>query len=301
MTGETARGLWVWRPAGLGLRGGVGPKPKTGLGVPDQPCPYCGTYPVLKRIYSNTRDLLRPVWGFTEIDYYFDCPLCGWLYRLESHLGTTLTDLETNYVLQHFSLDSESVALHELGTALRHDRAGVYQISPRRFEMLVEDIFARLGFKTLLTPSTRDGGADILILHNTSQRLIAIVECKHFRNHRVVGAGIVRCLVGAAIAFDVRKAYLVTSSDFTPPARHTAESMRVHGYEIDLVALADLAQLLGVYNTALPRVDKLRQRDIRSIIQENTRRLQPNTGLQPAAGARGRGLFHWLRRRARRD
>lgn len=173
--------------------------------------------------------------------------------------------------LKQFDINSSEIALAELGTYLKHKISNVHNLSWRRFEELVEDVFRAYGFRTSLTQQTRDGGADILIMHNERDSIEAIIECKKYANSRKIGIGIVRALVGAAVDWDVRRAYLVTTTDFSVDAMKKAMDYKKRGYDIDLVAMSDLLKMLSVYNKNMPKLSELTEERRREIIVANQR------------------------------
>lgn len=122
----------------------------------------------------------------------------------------------------------------------------------------------------MLTQCTRDGGADILLLNDETNGVQAIIECKKYARNRTLGVIAVRTLIGAAVDWDVRRAYLVTTSDFSSVARFKAIDYKKRGYEIDLIAASDILRLLQVYNEQLPPLDKLDDEIRRSIIEFNS-------------------------------
>lgn len=105
------------------------------------------------------------------------------------------------------------------------------------------------------TQPTADGGADIVLLSNGNTH--AIVECKKYAESRTVGVELVRSLVGACVDWNVRRAYLVTTTGISATARAKASDYRRLGYDIDLVAATELAKLLEVYNSDLPPLGEL--------------------------------------------
>lgn len=68
----------------------------------------------------------------------------------------------------------------------------LYQIEPRRFEMLVAELLTDMGYEVELTPETRDGGRDILAAFDLPHgKILTLVECKKFRPDRKVGIDII--------------------------------------------------------------------------------------------------------------
>jgi len=202
------------------------------------------------------------------------CPLCGWELNISQNYCATVGGAEdstncSESVLRAFDVNAPEVGLNELGGWLKRNLSDVYSLSARRFEELTADVFSSHGYRVALTQSTRDGGADILLLKHDSDMLTAIVECKRYARRRRVGVSLVRTLVGAAVAWDVRRAYLVTTSGFSPDAQHLVTDYQRYGYDIDLVGFSDLASLLGVYNPDLPRLDHLTSKMRAEIIVTN--------------------------------
>ena len=89
----------------------------------------------------------------------------------------------------------------------------------RRFEALVEALFAQAGFETKSLSHGADEGVDIW-LYSKSQpdgQPVSIVQCKHWQGKRV-GVDKVRELRGVMAARDVRRGQFATTSIFTPEA-----------------------------------------------------------------------------------
>ena len=169
-------------------------------------------------------------------------------------------------ILKRFDINSNEVALSELGTYLKQNPHSLYSLKPRRFEELVADVFRNHGYYTVLTSHTRDGGADILILHNATKQVNAIIECKRYARNKKVGINILRKVIGAAVDWDVRKAYLVTTSSYTSVVHNKIFDFKGRGYEVDLLAFAELTKLLGVYNENLPKLHMLSNADRQNIV-----------------------------------
>ena len=136
-------------------------------------------------------------------------------------------------------------------------------------EELTADIFKEHGYSVILTPPIKDKGADIIVFSNDITGAKAIVECKKYAKGRKVGVSLVRQLVGAAVWWEVKRAYLVTTSDFSSDALSTSYDYVERGYEINHVNASELFSMLQVYNTKLPPLHKLTKRRRREIIRQN--------------------------------
>lgn len=104
---------------------------------------------------------------------------------------------------------------------------GLFNLSPRRFEELVVELLAREGFEVHLTPSTGDGGRDVLAIHDSplGKHLYA-VECKRFAKERPVGVALVRSLYGVVEQNRNTAGILVTTSHFTKGALRFQEEAK---------------------------------------------------------------------------
>jgi hypothetical protein len=103
-------------------------------------------------------------------------------------------------------------------------------ISPREFEELVAYLYECLGCKVELTKASRDFGADVLAWHGGplgSESLIA-VQVKRYAKRRKVGLKSIFELHGAVSHYSADAGHIVTSSDFTKPARQFAKAQRIH-------------------------------------------------------------------------
>ena len=269
--------LFVWRVEDLQQDDGFFDKPSPALSGHQILCPFCSGRTIADRqLLSSSLPWRKSL----------KCLLCGWFacssYR-DAHqaqvplVGTGVTtgnwvqsDAEhLRFILHEFEMSSEEVALAELGTYIRQHPREFNNLSWRRFEELVADVFRNYGYKVILTNPSRDNGADLILLEYDSARPYAIVECKRYRSDRKIQVDLVRKLVGAVIDWDVQKAYLVSSTDFSKGAKEAAARYRSKGFEIDLVALSDILTLLQVYNANLPKLHILNAQDRAAIMEIN--------------------------------
>jgi hypothetical protein len=106
------------------------------------------------------------------------------------------------------------------------------EISPRRFEEFIKEIFGAFGYLVELTARTRDGGRDIIAVRSEHSIMVKyLIECKRYSPERRVGVSYVRQLYGVKIDEGATKAILATTSYFSQPAR---ELERRHLWELEL-------------------------------------------------------------------
>jgi restriction system protein len=119
-------------------------------------------------------------------------------------------------------------------------RAEVFRdmVDWRRFEAVVEKLFAQAGFETRSQSHGADGGVDIW-LHSRNQpgAPVSVVQCKHWSG-RLVGVDKVRELRGVMAAHDVVRGQFATTSAFSEDAVTFARANGINLLDVDgLLAL----------------------------------------------------------------
>lgn len=110
----------------------------------------------------------------------------------------------------------------------------LHQMNPRKFELLIAEIFRDFGWDVELTARTRDGGYDIVaVRRDWSSQLRLLVEAKRFSPSRKVGVGIVRSLYGVKSTVAASQAVLATSSYVSEDVRR--EFAHVVPWELDFM------------------------------------------------------------------
>lgn len=101
------------------------------------------------------------------------------------------------------------------------------ELDPRKFEALVAALWREMGYETVLTPSSQDGGYDVHATRDlVGRNERVIVECKRYREKKVPVA-IVRALNGLGNPeLAHAKLAIVTTSGFTKGAKKEAEDNR---------------------------------------------------------------------------
>jgi len=110
----------------------------------------------------------------------------------------------------------------------------------RRFEAVVEALFAQAGFSTRSQSHGSDGGVDIWLYsthHDDGGAPVSIVQCKQWMRWKV-GVSEVRALRGVMAAHGIARGQFVTTSDFTADAREFAGGNGIGLHDVDgLLAL----------------------------------------------------------------
>ena len=106
----------------------------------------------------------------------------------------------------------------------------------KRFEELCAAYFEALGFRTRLTPAGPDGGVDIHLLADGSDKSVVLVQCKAWSSYDV-GVKAVRELLGVMTAEGVSEGVFVTTGKYTHAARDFAA-----GKELLLIDGPDLLE-----------------------------------------------------------
>lgn len=197
------------------------------------------------------------------------CTFCGYDQRLVETLHYTAIDMRRELgagnindqflhrpILKIFDINDPQLAFAELGKWLSEHSERMYDLTPRRFEELVDDVFKNMGYRTRLTQASKDGGVDIYLLDKEGQQ--AIVQVKRYRADRKIGVELidqVRGLKLRPVHRNVHKAFVVTSSSFTRGAIERAgEAPVITTFEMELIDCDDLLHELEAYNVNLPRL-----------------------------------------------
>ena len=105
----------------------------------------------------------------------------------------------------------------------------------RRFEAVVEALFAQAGFATRSQSHGSDGGVDIWLYsanHAAGDDPVSIVQCKQWMRWKV-GVKEVRALRGVMAQHGIARGQFVTTSDFTADAREFAAGNGIGLHDVD--------------------------------------------------------------------
>lgn len=120
---------------------------------------------------------------------------------------------------------------------LSENPESLYQLTGNDFEIVMAEIYSKLGYDVKRTKQTRDGGKDLIIRKpEILGDFIYYVECKKYAPKRHIGVGIVRNLVGTINTDRVNGGILATTSFFTKDARdfimdeNWSSQIKMHDY-----------------------------------------------------------------------
>lgn len=93
-------------------------------------------------------------------------------------------------------------------------------LTPREFEKLIVELFAKMGYKVRLTPYVADYGGD-LVAKKCGETVV--VQVKKWKTGHNVGARDIQQALGAMWKYGANKTIFITTSDFTVHAKEQAK------------------------------------------------------------------------------
>jgi HJR/Mrr/RecB family endonuclease len=126
-------------------------------------------------------------------------------------------------------------------------RAWLEKLDPQKFEKLVADLFAKVGWEVKVVGGSGDGGVDITAFRIApgGHREPLAIQVKRY--NRPVGPRIIRELLGTVATGRFAKGILVTTADFTPQAQEEA----ARDVRIQLIPGLSLVELLAEHGVVL--------------------------------------------------
>lgn len=157
-----------------------------------------------------------------------------WVLDLLPHFPKQALEGLNAYILAHIQLlpDGRLTGQYDAASIIRAKFIGLpgtqsekvrflIDLNPREFELLVEQLYRRMGYDTRLTMISKDGGRDILASRvSPGQQETLRIECKRYT--KPVGVEVARSLLGVVSDEKANKGTLITTSRFTGPARRFA-------------------------------------------------------------------------------
>jgi restriction system protein len=118
----------------------------------------------------------------------------------------------------------------------------MHQLSPRKFEEFVAELYSRSGFEVELTRPSKDGGVDIYAVQRAPfGSFLTVVDCKRHRADRPIQVGLVRGLYGTVMETGASAGAIATTSYFTKGAKAFQDERK---HRIGLQDFVSLRQML---------------------------------------------------------
>lgn len=154
------------------------------------------------------------------------------------------TDLEESIDKKDSTIITLSPVNEQVLKYLSENPQAFYQLTDTDFEIVMLEIYSKLGYNVEHTQKTRDGGKDIILRKpEILGDFIYYVECKKYAAKRHIGVGIVRNFVGTINTDRVNGGILATTSYFTRDARKFVLDNN-YGYQIQMHDYDTIRRLL---------------------------------------------------------
>jgi hypothetical protein len=133
-------------------------------------------------------------------------------------------------------------------SAAKKGVAALRSLSPTDFENFIAELLAQHGLRNVrITRIVADGGIDIWAIQFVDgKQLKYIIQCKRNAAKNKVTVGVVRELVGAKMDAGADHALLITTSEFTRPAKELARRGKSQAWGVRLVDHKLLQRLLNL-------------------------------------------------------
>ncbi len=166
------------------------------------------------------------------------------LRKLGAEMSPHPHDLEHIKPFVDFEMAKYRIAHGPEALAKVDHRMDLLKMNAYEFERLVRDLFAKMGYDTWRTESSRDDGIDAIATKSDPHMPVeCIVQAKRFKG--VVSPKEVQALMGAmAEKPTATHGYLVTTSWLSPRSRQRARGQRIHTIERNQLA-SMIKDLLG--------------------------------------------------------
>lgn len=162
------------------------------------------------------------------------CPACGWwryeVQRVFGFGGRKVRDYWCGR-LKTFGDDNISAPIEEVRSYLAAKYDDRFRVDPELFEQVVGSVFGDLGYASVVTAYSGDGGIDVVLSKPDGSQIG--VQVKRYKN--AINVEQIRSLTGALVLGGYTKGIFVTTSSFQRGAEPTAEISAIRGYPIELI------------------------------------------------------------------
>jgi restriction system protein len=202
-------------------------------------CAYCDET-LIELFSEKTYQEDESIWGWSteEETLATVCPICGWWkvkrrkFEFAKKIVTHGHDKIFGAVtcLKQLDMTDISLPLQEVRSYLAAKYDSRFELHPRLFEQTVGSIFEALGYKTLVTGYSNDGGIDVILNDGSTQ---IGVQVKRYQDS--ISVEQIRALAGALLLQGMTKGIFVTTSSFQRGAAAVSQKYLQRGYKIELL------------------------------------------------------------------
>jgi hypothetical protein len=201
-----------------------------------------GLEEILQNAFSPISDYIGPV--FTD---YMEKAINQLKYIPQNvfiqDTHAKLDDLDVGTISKKL-LVSEA-ATTELIRALGSNPIEWFSLGSRRFEEILAEIWSGLGWVTVLTPPTQDGGFDIRAVKDEYGMILCyLIEAKAYKPDKKVGIDVVRKLYGVVEREKASHGIIATTSRFTKGAIKEAKALQ---YRVSLADFCRIQEWIKAY------------------------------------------------------
>lgn len=144
------------------------------------------------------------------------------LRNLGAQVSPRPAELQAVKPIVEFDMVDKRFVEHEDMLGSLQGLPNLMELNPYEFEMLVTDLFARMGLDAKLTRSSKDGGVDCVAFD--TRPIVGgkvVIQAKRYKN--TVGVSAVRDLYGTMLNEGANKGILVTTKSYGPDAYEFAK------------------------------------------------------------------------------
>jgi restriction system protein len=168
----------------------------------------------------------RPATALVAIDAYF----LAHMWDMTDSLIHAMSDAEAIIRTRYIGVPETQEERRQI----------LYGLTPRQFEVLIQQLYEALGYDTELTPNTRDGGRDVIARRSQSGRVEhLLIECKRHADN--IDPLYVRALLGVVSNEHASAGKIITTSSFSDEARNEMKD----NHRLELINGLELVVLLN--------------------------------------------------------
>lgn len=151
-----------------------------------------------------------------------------------NHRGTRKTKRNMIDTLSSLYKTANKFYLEQIKVYNNLTLSDVDRLTGEDFELLLANLFTKIGYTVRTTPTTGDYGADLLLFTNNT---VTVVQAKRYKSN--VGVSAVQEIVSAKPMYSATHAMVVSNAEFTQQAHTLAQANNVR-----LIGRSELAKLL---------------------------------------------------------